>query len=424
MVWVHPGGLLWGSSALPLFDGSAFARDGVVLVSVQYRLNVFGFLYLDELFANADGTGNLGLLDQIAALEWVRENIHAFGGDAENVTIFGESAGGMSVGTLLTMPAAQGLFHRAIVQSGFPRTHEKAAATRLARHVLGQVGVEPGDWEALQAVPTARLLAATEAPIPEGELEIDPSLPFLPVVDGVELHAPPLVGMQLGRAKGIDLLVGTCADEAAVFVADLPPELLDGMLRPRLQALVASTGWSFDDLLTSYRQARPALTEFGALIALGSDATVRVPSMQFAAAQLPHHDGVWMFSFAWETAVGDAFRGAPHMLDVPFVFDQLVVPELHGSHPPQALATAVHDAWVRFASVGDPTTEVLSRWPRYGEAGRQAMVFDLTCAAQPDLPAEIRRVWEQALGLPALGLVEPSSASTQLPPERSLLSGL
>lgn len=424
MVWIHPGGFLWGSSSLPLFDGSSFARDGIVLVSIQYRLNAFGFLYLDELFEGAEGSGNLGLLDQIAALEWVRDNIHAFGGDAGNVTVFGQSAGGISVATLLTMPAAKHLFRRAIVQSAFPRTYEKAPATRRAQHILDHLGVEPGNWGVLQKVPAATLLAATGLPLAEDELEIDPSAPFLPVIDGVELLDPPLVGMQAGRAKGIDLLMGTCADEAAVFVPDLPPKLLDDMLRPRLQALVESTGHSFYELLTSYRHSRPTLTDFGTLLALASDASVRVPSMRFAASQLPHHDGVWMFNFAWETAVGDGYRGAPHMLEIPFVFDQLVVPDLHGEKPPQALATVVHDAWVRFASVGDPTTPVLLDWPRYGEVGREAMQIDLPSSVQPDLPAEIRRVWETALNLPPLKLTGPSSISSRLPREGSLLSGL
>ncbi len=156
MVWVHGGSLTSGSGSSWLYDGASFARDGVVMVSLNYRLHAFGFLYLHELFDEAEGTGNLGILDQIAALEWVRGNIAEFGGDPDNVTIFGESAGGMSVGTLMGTPAASGLFRRAIAQSGAAQHNiSPSAAGRVTQRVLELLEVTPGDWDALRAAPSS-----------------------------------------------------------------------------------------------------------------------------------------------------------------------------------------------------------------------------------------------------------------------------
>ena len=150
MVWIHGGAFTGGSGSTPIYDGTSFARDGIVYVSINYRLHALGFLYLDELFEEAKGTGNLGILDQVRALEWVRDNISAFGGDPDNVTIFGESAGGMSVGTLMGTPSANGLFQHAIPQSGAGSHNIKPeTATRVTKRILELLEVEPGDWEAL-----------------------------------------------------------------------------------------------------------------------------------------------------------------------------------------------------------------------------------------------------------------------------------
>ncbi len=163
MVWIHGGAYVTGSGSSELYDGASFARDGVVMVSLNYRLHAFGFLYLDELFDGAEGTGNLGILDQIAALEWVRGNIAEFGGDPDNVTIFGESAGGMSVGTLMGTPAASGLFRRAIAKSGAAQHNiSPSAAGRVTQRVLELLEVTPEDWDALRAVPVKRLVELSQ----------------------------------------------------------------------------------------------------------------------------------------------------------------------------------------------------------------------------------------------------------------------
>src|SRR5437870_2860696 len=216
MVWIHGGAFSNGSGAIPSYDGSRFARDGVVCVTINYRLGADGFLYLD------DGVSNLGLLDQIAALTWVQENIAAFGGDPNNVTIFGESSGGMSVATLMAMPRATGLFRRAIAQSGAGHhVISPATAQRIGQYLAEKLGVEPAR-EAIGTVPIKRLvqaqqelrmeISANPSPVRWGEVAAN-LMPFEPVVDGDLLLARPIDSIAAGASANIDVLVGNNADE-------------------------------------------------------------------------------------------------------------------------------------------------------------------------------------------------------------------
>src|SRR6202165_5292327 len=235
MVWIHGGAFVRGSGALPTYDGTGFARDGVVCVTINYRLGADGFLYLD------DGTANRGLLDQIAALEWIQENIRAFGGDPARVTIFGESAGAFSVATLLSMPRAKGLFQRAIAQSGAGHHTSSVATARLVgRNLADKLGVAP-TMPSIAAVPLDRLVeaqaelgqerAVRPAPVRWGEVAANAMI-FEPVVDGDVVPARPIERIVAGASAGIDLMVGTTSEEWRFFL--VPTGAIDRVTEDRL----------------------------------------------------------------------------------------------------------------------------------------------------------------------------------------------
>ena len=395
MVFIHGGAFRGGSGSTPLYDGAAFARDDVVLVTLNYRLHALGFLHLDGLFEGAEGTGNLGILDQIAALEWVRDNIPAFGGDPDNVTIFGESAGAMSVGTLLATPAADGLYRRAILESG--AAHHSLpleAAGRVARRVLEILEVAPGDWEALRAVPVDRIVAASnqismlEAAAVLGD-DRRYGMAFMPVADGVVRDVRPIDAVAGGRARDVDLLVGINADEWRLFVWGLPEAFRAAIPPPDIAPYFATSGRAVDDVLKVYAEARPDVDHLDLLCAVQSDYVFGIPAVRLAEAQVPHNPDVWMYRFTWATPVLDGALASCHALELPFVFETLdFARELVGEDAPADLARAVHGTWVQFARTG------ALDWPRYDTERRAVMDFGEELAVVDDpLPAE-RELWQ------------------------------
>jgi len=353
-------------------------------------------LYLDQLFDGAEGTGNLGILDQVAALEWVRDNIAGFGGDPANITVFGESAGAMSVATLLAAPRASGLFARAIAQSGAGHHCLTAAgATRVAARVLELVGVDAGDWDALRGVPPAGIL---EAAIQAGQKEaarflgeeFSAAMGFQPVVDGATLPARPVDRVAAGSAAGVDLIVGTCADELRLVTWGMP----EGMRRdpdPVVPARLADVGRAVD----SYRAARVGRTRLDALSAMETDYRYTIPAVRLAEAQASHHAGVWVYRFSWPLPVLDGALGACHGSELPFVFEVLDdVPYFVGDDPPVALAEALHGAWVRFAGSGDPGGGAIETWPCYRPAQRSVLDLDAQIRVIDDPDRAQRLLWD------------------------------
>jgi para-nitrobenzyl esterase len=403
MVWIHGGGFRSGSGSSPLYAGTAFVRDDVVLVTVNYRLHAFGFLYLDELFAGAEGTGVLGILDQIAALVWVRDNIASFGGDPDNVTVFGESAGAMSVCTLLGMGAATGLVRRAIAQSGAGHhALTSAAAGRVARRVLEILDVRPGDWEALRAVPTDALTRAAMRVAAEGTQllagEFSAAMPFQPVIDGVTLGARPIRAIGDGAAPGIDLLIGTCADELRIVAWGMPRAFQRRRLDPAVALVVADAGRSVSDVASAYATEWPGGSELDRHLAMETDYRYTVPAACLAERQLGHGARVWLYKFSWRTPVLGGVLGACHALDVPFVFEeQGHAPILLGDDPPQALVDAIHGAWVAFARTGDPGGGPLVDWPPYDVERRAVMDFDVVTRVVEDPRRDQRVLWDGAV---------------------------
>jgi para-nitrobenzyl esterase len=390
MVWI-PGGMFEAGSGAT-YDGSHFARDGVVCVTINYRVGAEGFLYLP------DGHANLGLLDQVAALEWVRENIAGFGGDPGNITVFGQSAGAMSVGTLLSMPRAGGLFRRAIAQSG--GAHQVISAEE-ARKVAGQLaeklGVKP-TREAIAAVPVDRLLQAQAElkadlmahPDPDrwGREVAQSVLPWQPVVDGDVVPSRPIDRIRAGAGADIDLMTGATPEESNFFlvpsgaIGHIPPEAVAGA--------IAAYGLPVEATLAGYRRAHPGAGPGELLGAVQGDRAFRIPAIRLAEAHATSSSATYLYEFAWRSPQFGGRLGACHGLEIAFLFYSLgdETEPMTGPSPPRQLADKMHAAWVGFAGSGDPG------WPKYDLTRRATMRFDASSEVVED-PQSIERVlWE------------------------------
>jgi para-nitrobenzyl esterase len=388
MVWIHGGAFTSGSGGVPWYHGTRFAQRGTVVVTINYRLGPFGFTHLGDLGGEAfAGSGNAGVLDQVAALEWVRDNIAGFGGDPANVTVFGESAGAMSIGTLLGLPAARGLFRRAILQSGASSTvRDAASATEIAERLLAHAGVGVDD---VRDVPTETLTAAAT------ELSRAPAraglLPFEPVVDGVTLPRPPLDAVRDGSARDVALVIGTNLDEWNLFSVFDPrmQGLDDDALINRLADVFGDVDRAHD-ALGVYRRRLGGAPSAAVLSAVMSDAIFRIPAIRLAEAQLAAGGDAWMYLFTWATPAFGGALGSCHALEIPFVFDGLGrggVELLTGGTEPQSLADEMHGRWTSFARTGDPG------WPAYDTDRRPTMRFDVESSVVDDPYADERAVW-------------------------------
>jgi para-nitrobenzyl esterase len=371
MVWIYGGGFSNGNSALPIYDGAAFARDGVVLVSVNYRLGIDGFALLP------DAPPNRGLLDQIAALEWVRDNVAAFGGDPANVTIFGESAGAMSATTLLGLPRASGLFARVIAQSGAAQVGAtREDARRVTGELSGVLGFEATaaslaglDLDKLIAAQAAVRDALGAAPDPArwGESIVATALPFIPVIDGDLLPVHPLAALAGGQGSDVPLLTGTNTEEFRLFF--VPTGLAAMVTDESLPGFLAALGVS-PEIGALYRANRPADSAGDVLCAIVTDRFFRVPAFATAQARAGGPAPTYLYEFAWRSPVLDL--GAAHGVEIAFVFDNLGdagAEAVLGPEPPAALAAQMHATWVRFASTGDPG------WPP-ADASYPVMTWD------------------------------------------------
>jgi para-nitrobenzyl esterase len=393
MVWIHGGAYIFGSGSVSWYDGTQFVRHGdVVVVTINYRLGPLGFLHLADAFGpELAGSGNAGILDQVAALEWVRDSIAGFGGNPDDVTIFGESAGANSVGTLLGLPAARGLFHKAIAQSGAGAwVADRVRAAAVADVFLDNLPTRPRDIEALQSLPLEQVFAAQPgAAVAVGGTGA--ALTWQPVIDGDVLPHAPLDAVSAGHAAGVHLVTGTNEHEVTLFqvldasLADLDDE--------QILALLAGITDQPAALLHAYRALMPDASSREVWSALATDAAFRMPAIRLATAQHAH-GASWMYRFTWETPVfGRALRST-HALEIPFVFDNLHQPgaeSFTGSGPERAgIADAMHRAWIAFARTGDPG------WPAYEPTRRATMRFDADIAILDDPDAAQRRAWEQA----------------------------
>lgn len=400
LVWMHGGGWLIGSGRL--HDGTSLATLGdVVVVTLNYRLGPFGFLHLAEFGGvGYAASGNCGLLDQVAALQWVRDNIAAFGGDPHRVTVFGESAGAMSIGTLLALPAAHGLFQQAILQSGtIGPIRTPAEATTLARTFLKLLEVSQEDLSPLEQIPAERLIEAASAlPDWQGTTGAGDMIHFAPVIDGVTLPHPPLQAIASGVAKHIPIIVGTTKDECLFYPFADPTwrEADDETLLRRVQQQVGAAWPSIAPFaLGDHSGEQPLLTRLLSLLTFDQ---FIFPAIRLAEAQVRKAAPVWMYRFDWHSPL---FGGAAHTLDRIFVWNLAENPttvRMTGDAPERGqLAQHMQRAWIAFAHHGDPAIPELPPWPTYDLEHRATMLFDRESTVQNDPNARARQIWANAM---------------------------
>jgi para-nitrobenzyl esterase len=409
MVWIHGGGFVIGSGSQPVYDARPLAHRGdVVVVTINYRIGPLGFLHLADLCPELAGaTANAGIRDQVAALEWVRDNIAAFGGDPRNVTIFGESAGGMSVGTLLGMPSARGLFARAIAQSGASHNvHTRETATKVTARFLEELGITPAQAAGtLRELPPDKLLETQQQTV----LKLGTSLgllAFQPLVDGDSLPEPPLDAVAAGHAAHVTLMTGTTRDEWTLF----------GMLDPRVgsldeaglvkRLLAQLPEARVPGLVEAYRHARDGHAPSSPkdlYFAIQTDRIFRIPAIRLAEAQQQHQLHTYLYRFDWTTPAFGGALGACHAVDLAFVFGLVDRPgaELFTGGGPEAqlLSERVMDAWTAFAHSGDASHAGLpgGRWNPYDTERRATMLLGRDCALEFDPGAAERRAWDGIL---------------------------
>jgi para-nitrobenzyl esterase len=391
MVWIHGGAYTIGSG--DLYDGSSFVRRGdVVVVTLNYRLGLLGWTPYDSLDPSLAGSGNNGLRDQIEALRWVRDNIAAFGGDPGNVTIFGESAGGGSVAAILCAPEADGLYHKAIIQSGAANITPPRDPARYVEGVLAALGKPDGGIEAMRAATTKELLAAQVAVGGLEQLGRDADHPIdgsgdgpHPVIDGVVVTRSFPEALADKGSKNVPLIIGTNLEEGTLFGMLLPKDVSD-------DELVHSIGPSASDPKAVLDAVRAAATGRQPLVDLMTDAVFRIPSLRGADAQVATGVPVWVYLFTWRTPVFGGMLGATHALEIPFVWNMVAEPGwnyLVGEQPPMHLAEAMQDSWLSFARTGRPAPD----WPEYDTTRRPTMEFGDEVRVVDDPGAELRLAW-------------------------------
>jgi para-nitrobenzyl esterase len=381
MVWIHGGGFHFGSGPMFVGDGLQFARDGVVVVTFNYRLGALGFLHVGELlgprYANAS---NGGLLDQIAALSWVRDNIAQFGGDPAQVTVAGCSAGGKSVSALLAAPAARGLFHRAISQSGGQHVATAETAAEQATRFLTGMGLGETGARHLPDLPATEILAA------QAILGTGPRATWIwrPTVGGDVLPEPPIVAIANGSAAGVPLLAGVTRNEAVMY------DLADPTAAEQAPRVLAEIfGAEADDVLATYAANRPGTSRRDLLRAVMGDERYGIPTLRMLDAH-SDHGPTWRYRFDAQGLVEPALRGG-HVTEIPFVFG-LGLDRLDPQRG--ALARAMHQAWSGFCAGRAPGAEGLPPWPRYDPASRATMVLDTPSRVVHDPDGAERELWE------------------------------
>jgi para-nitrobenzyl esterase len=399
MLWCHGGGFASGSGSSPVTDGTNLARRGdVVVVSINHRLNVLGFTYLEELGgADFAGSGDAGMLDIVHALGWVRDNIARFGGDPGNVTVFGQSGGGRKVATLLTMPQARGLFHRAIIESGATlELVEREQATRVATALLAKLGVQRARVRELQQLPVERIMAAYFAVV--REMNVDQmTMGFSPTVDGRFVPRHPFHPDASDVSAEVPLMIGSTRTELTSSADVEAFELSEAGLHTRIGELLGGKAAGVIDV---YRKANPGASPSDLYFLIASDERYTGPVMKIAERRAALEAGqVYLYYFRWESPYDGGRYKSPHTIEIPFVFDNLdASPLTADSASAPALAEKVSDAWLAFARAGNPSTPALPTWPAFDAATWPTMVLDDDSAAVNDPIRQQRLAIFDAIG--------------------------
>ena len=403
LVWIHGGSLKFGSGADAVYDGATFAREGIVTVTLNYRLHPAGFLFVGD----RPGSGAFGLLDQIAVLEWVQENIAAFGGDPDAVTVAGESAGGHSVGQLLAAPAARGLFRRAIAQSGAASFDVPAEAARaIGDAVLARLGLHADDDDAIAGIGSEELLSASRAVEARmaavlAEHGLRPNLmsaatrvTSLSTYGADVMPERALDAISARGAGGVDLLVGTTLDETRLFgpaFAATAPEVAE--------VAFGAAGRSAGEVLRAYGATGSPGPDVDAGSRFLTDVLFRIPAIRLAEAVQPHGSPAYMYLLTYGTPPSARGQGAIHGLDLPLMWNRVdevadTVFAIAGvAERPHDLAAAVHGAWCAFVKTGVPQQAGEPEWPPYDLDRRATMQLDAEWTVLHDPMGEQRRLW-------------------------------
>jgi len=401
IVYIHGGAFIGGGSNDPVYDGANISKRGdIVFASINYRIGMLGFLYLEDFGAEFKGSGSNGIRDQVMALRWIKNNIARFGGDPENITIMGESAGAQSVFALIGLPQAKGLFQKGIAESGTInafRTKEEAAA--LTKQFMRIANVT--DVAGLRKLKPAEVIDAQV----RLASEVGPmaSRMCAPVVDGTVIPKDLLAAIQDGAAAGISLLNGTVHDEYCYWIGYYP------VLKTKpLSQFLAENTWVarnlgdqkqgvLDFYKKKYPMPGPDKSSVSSSVAFVTDLQFLMQHIRVSEAQ-EKHAKVWMYRFDWKSQVPNKeYLNACHAIEVPFVlntFSSALADEIVGPNPPMALSEVVQDAWISFARTGDPNHKGLPEWPAYEPAHRATMIFDTKSKVVEDPDPEVRELFK------------------------------
>jgi para-nitrobenzyl esterase len=392
MVYLHGGGFVFGSGSEALYDGTCFAtQHDIVVVTCNYRLGLLGFLYLGDLAGETYAQGNAALLDQIAALQWVHDNIVAFGGDPDQVAIMGESAGAMSIGNLLAMPAARGLFQRAILESGASSSIllTREQATGITRAVLKKLDLQAAHVLALAEAPSETLLTVQD----EVDREWSGLEAFAPVIDEVTLPKHPLDLIAEGASQPVPLLLGSNRDEWRLFTV-----LLGGDMEEMMASLSRTFGAATEHVRAIYTKGRADKAPDLAWIDMQGDRVFRIPAIRQAEAQVRQGAPVWMYRFDWVSPALGEQLGACHGLEMPFVWNRLDNPLARfmlgdASAQTQSLCNRIHAAWAKFIRTGNPNTVAFADWLPYDFTHRTTLLLNDVSQIVDNPQADVLPLW-------------------------------
>ena len=402
MVWLHGGGYESGSGSEIAINGANLSKRGnVVVVTLNHRISVLGFLYLAEIAGEKyKASGISGMLDIVLALEWVRDNIEVFGGDPGNVTIFGESGGARKVSVMMAMPSAKGLFHKAVIESS-PSLRARTAgeASDLAEKMLAELGIKKGGIEKLHDVPPQHLLETSRKLQQQARQGFSDGTPgnvnwLSPVVDGYYLPSDPFDSVTLPTGMDVPLLIGSNRDELALGLAFRPErgKIDEAEAKKRLAPML---GDKLDRIYNAYHKSRPEASPWDIYIAALSEsrrlACIKIAERRCAINSAP----TFLYYFTWETDYNDGFNKACHALEIPFVFDTTDDIPLTGTRPDKhELAENVSSAWAAFSRNGSPSHPGIPGWKPYTPDNRFTMYLDVPCHGEIDPDRDEIDAWE------------------------------
>lgn len=398
MVWIHGGAFITGTGANPIYDGSTLAKRGnIVIVTINYRLGSFGYLNFKGI-----KTLNVGSLDQIAALKWINENISKFGGDPDNVTIFGESAGGYSVVSLCSMKDAKGLFRRVIGQSA--PTIPPEIDDKTTKKIMRKLGLRKGTFEDLLKIPPEKIIDAQNAVFAADPTNI---MALRPMVDGNIWPKHPLQAFRDGDCADIDFMIGSNMDEFKLFSEQeqLKNLIEDGDLVNLFVGFLGMAGIPSErsaKIIDTYKEAREGKYSnepTDLFTALVNDYAFRISTIRLLEAQRPHQPNTYNYLFDWKSPGLGGRLGACHALELPFVFGTLNYPVLKEfvEGAPRELSEKIMDAWIAFAKTGNPNHDGLPEWPAYDAEKRATMILAEECRVENALFDKERAAWDGLL---------------------------